>query len=389
VEMSTNVWDLAVIGAGPAGLVAARAAAAAGARTVVIERLKHPRYKTCGGGLVGRSVAEVVNSISVPVREQISTACFTLNGRRTLTRKAEHPFLQMVMRDEFDDALRLAAIEAGAEVWEQLPVRAVWQDADFAYARLIDGTDVRSYVMIGADGSSGVSSRHVDVNYAQVDLGLELEIPVPELTMGQWRGRILIDWGPIPGSYGWVFPKSASLTVGVIAARGQGEGTREYLQSFLRRLGLASIKPTRDSGHLTRCRSDDSPLRKGRVLVAGDAAGLLDPWTREGISFALRSGSAAGAQAGRACAAGQRRGEEFEATLEQYVSSMEQTLVPEMKAGRLILRAFARHPGVVHAALATSPGWREFVKFCSGDLSFSTTVERPIIGSAVSLLARV
>ena len=90
----------------------------------------------------------------------------------------------------------------------------------------------------------------------------------------------MLDWGPMPGSYGWVFPKGDLLTVGVIAARGQGDGTRRYLREFTGRLGLAGYPAARDSGHLTHCRADGSPLRRGRVLVAGDAAGLLEPWTR-------------------------------------------------------------------------------------------------------------
>src|SRR6185437_12413582 len=64
----------------------------------------------------------------------------------------------------------------------------------------------------------------------------------------EWRGRMLLDWGPIPGSYGWVFPKGDRLTVGVIASRGQGERTRCYLRYFTARLGLAAFRPDRDSG---------------------------------------------------------------------------------------------------------------------------------------------
>ncbi len=82
--------------------------------------------------------------------------------------------------------------------------------------------------------------------------------------------------------------------MGVISARGDGAGTKRYLEDFIARLGLAGFEPAISSGHLTRCRSDDSPLSRGRVVVCGDAAGLLEPWTREGISFALRSGRLAG-----------------------------------------------------------------------------------------------
>ncbi len=372
-------WDVAIIGAGPAGLSAAHATAGAGRRTVVLERAAHPRYKTCGGGLIGASLAAVAERITVPAAERISRATFTHDGRREFTRRAREPLLTMVRREDFDDALRRAAVSAGAVVRERCAVRAVEQDDEGVRVRLADGSTVTARVAIGADGSAGVSARHVGVSFAQVDLGLELELPQPEPVRDRWRHRILVDWGPVPGSYGWVFPKGDLLTVGVIAERGRGEETRRYLSRFVDRLGLASIEPVHDSGHLTRCRADASPLRRGRVLVAGDAAGLLEPWTREGISFALRSGRLAG-EAAAACADGPS-GE-----LDRYVSAVEATLAPEMAAGRRLLAAFSRRPGTFHTALATPPGWRTFARFCRGDRALSAALEHRVMRAALAVL---
>ncbi len=382
----SDKWDLAVVGAGPAGLAAAKAAANAGARTVVLERAEHPRYKTCGGGLIGTSITAVENDVTVPTRDQIHAATFTLRGTHSFTRRSEDAFLTMVLRDEFDNALRLAAVGAGAVVRQRSVVRSIRQDDDYAYVRLTDGNEVQAKIVVGADGSSGVSARYASVEFAQVDLGLELEIAVPEAIQKQWRNRVLLDWGPIPGSYAWVFPKSDRLTVGVIASRGQGDLTKQYLRDFVDRLGLSSFEPIHDSGHLTRCRTDRSPLRKGRVLVAGDAAGLLEPWTREGISFALRSGALAGELGAEAAICGHVNC--IDKYLDEYIGSINGSLVPEMQAGRLILSAFSRHPGVVHAGLASSPGWRAFTKFCRGSLTFSSVIERPLVGAAISFLAK-
>ncbi|HKA98818.1 MAG TPA: geranylgeranyl reductase family protein [Streptosporangiaceae bacterium] len=376
-------WDVAIVGAGPAGLAAAVAAAAGGARTVVLERAEHPRYKTCGGGLIGASLAVAGGHIAVPARDQIRAATVTLDGRRAFTREDRDPLLAMVTREEFDDALRRAAVAAGATVRQRSPVRGISQDDDHACARLADGTRVRARVLVGADGSSGVTARYAGVGYEQVDLGLELEIAVPPPLAGQWRGRILLDWGPIPGSYGWVFPKGDRLTVGVIAARGEGERTRCYLRDFTARLGLASFEPDQDSGHLTRCRSDGSPVRRGRVLVAGDAAGLLEPWTREGISFALRSGMLAGTAAAQAAAGHGDPGR----ALSRYEAALEQELVPEMAAGRRLLAAFTRHPGAFHAGLATAKGWRIFTRFCRSETTWQALVGHRQARLALSLLS--
>jgi len=380
-------WDVAVIGGGPAGLAAASASAAAGARTVVLERAEHPRYKTCGGGLLGVSLAAVAGQIELPVRDKITSATFTLRGGQEFARSNPEPLLAMVMREEFDAALLGRAEGNGAVVRQQVQVRAIDQADGRATARLADGSAVTATVLIGADGSSGVSARHVGAEFAQVDLGLELEIAVPAAIGRPWAGRLLLDWGEIPGSYGWVFPKGDRLTVGVIAARGQGDATKAYLREFVGRLGLGGYPAVRDSGHLTRCRTEGSPLRRGHVIVAGDAAGLLEPWTREGISFALRSGALAGEYAAKAATAGDPAS--TASSLDGYSAAINAVLVPDMRAGRVLLSAFTRHPGTFHKGLSTAKGWGAFVKLCRSERSFAELVNRPAARLALSLISRL
>ncbi len=363
-----------MVGGGPAGLAAAHAAATAGAATLVIEKAEHPRYKTCGGGLIGPSLAAIPAGVAVPVRDRIHRATFTLDGRREFTRTSTgEPLVAMVRRDEFDDALRAAAVAAGASIRQRTTVRALEQQPGQCTVRLAGGEELVAGHVVGADGSSGITARHVGVCYDQVDLGLEVELPIGADRRPQWQGRLLVDWGPLPGSYGWVFPKGDLLTVGVIATRGLGEPTRRYLASFLDSLGLAGIAAEHDSGHLTRCRSLDSPLYRGRVLVAGDAAGLLEPWTREGISFALRSGTLAGA----AAAGGD---------LDGYVAAVQRTLVPAMRAGTRVLAAFSRRPALFHAVLATPPGWRWFRRFCRGETTTDQVLRHAPVRAALALV---
>ncbi|GID30149.1 hyaluronate lyase [Paractinoplanes brasiliensis] len=350
---------------------AARAAAAAGARTIVLERAEHPRYKTCGGGLIGTSLAYASAHIAVPARDRITSLTFTRDGGRSFTRHASgRPFLTLVRRDDFDHAWCVAAVEAGATVRQNAQVRGIDQTDTYATVTLAGGEQITAGVVIGADGSAGITSRYVGVTFEQQDLGLEVELAATEADRDEWRGRVLLDWGSFPGSYGWVFPKDDELTVGVIMAKGHGAETKQYLTDFVRRLGLDDRRVVRDSGHLTRCRRSDSPLRRGRVVVTGDAAGLLEPWTREGISYALRSGDWAGAS--------------FQ-DLPSYERRVAAELAPEMAAGRRLLGGFSRLPGVVHAAMATPLGWRAFERFCRGDLSMARVIKRPGVRALLAL----
>ncbi|GLY17815.1 geranylgeranyl reductase family protein [Kineosporia rhizophila] len=362
-----NGYDVVVVGAGPAGSSAAAAAARLGARTLIVDRARFPRYKTCGGGLIGVSLAQLAE-VDVPVRQEIVHASFTHRGQQPARRSARRRVLSLVDRSEFDAALLEHAVSLGVQVRSGVTVTAVTEDA---YGALLSSSDgpIRARYVVGADGSASRIARHVGVSLGQVDLGLEYELKAAEHHRQAWAGRVHMDWGPIPGSYGWVFPKGDTITVGVIARRGTADEARSYLKTFVEQQGLADAEVVHDSGHLTRCRTTDSPLGQGRVLVAGDAAGLLEPWTREGISYALRSGRIAGECAAKAAGPNGMPPSmgDLSRVVRDYTMRITQELGPEMAAGRAFLQAFERHPAAMHALLTRTPlGWREFQRLGRG-----------------------
>lgn len=374
--------DVVVVGAGPAGATAALAAATAGASVLVVERAPLPRYKTCGGGLIGLSTAALPAGLDLPVRCRVDRVTFSRAGRRTRTWTADGQVLPLVYRDEFDAALLDVARAAGVAVRDGTAVTGLTDDGDAVLVGTAAGP-VRARAVVGADGSAGRTGRHVGVRTDQVDLGLEVELPWPDQSVGDWTGRVLVDWGRLPGSYGWVFPKGDALTVGVINARGDGAATTGYLDALLDRLGMTGVAPTRSSGHLTRCREESSPLSRGRVLVAGDAAGLLEPWTREGISFALRSGRLAGEAAATVARADGPTA--VDAATAGYAAAVERVLGGEMRAGRLLYAAYRRRPGLFHLWSTRVPlAWRGFRATVAGE----TTMERVVAVPGVRLALR-
>jgi geranylgeranyl reductase family protein len=386
-EERAESWDVAVIGAGPAGAMAALSAARAGRRVVLIERSALPRYKTCGGGLVGAAVRALPAGLTPPSRQEVTAFTFSLGGRFQRTRRSPVPLLTMVGRDEFDATLVRFAAAAGVTVRDGMTVTRLAEDGSGVAITTADGRRIRASAVVGADGSAGRTAGYVGVEWSQVDLGLEVELPLPAEQSGSWSGRLLLDWGRVPGGYAWVFPKGDSLSVGVIAARGQGAETRAYLREFLVRLGLDQLTPTVSSGHLTRCRTERSPLYRGRTLVAGDAAGLLEPWTREGISFALRSGTMAGTAA--AAVAGTSSAADASRFLDAYAAEVAETLGAEMQAGRLSMEAFSRRPWIFYVVIAFVPGaWTIFTRLVSGDVTFAAVARRPLIRFILGQLGR-
>ncbi len=381
-----EVWDVVVVGAGPAGASAARVAAEAGGRVLLLERAGLPRYKTCGGGLIGSSQAFLPDGLDVEVHDEIDAVTFGLGNRRVRTLPSTGDVrCKMVFRDELDAALTRLAAEAGATVRDRTAVTRIEDGDGVVGLRTTTGDLVRTRALVGADGSASRVGRHIGVSLEQVDLALEVEVPVDRRVASRWRGRMLMEWGPLPGSFGWVFPKGDICTAGVVAAKGQGDATKAYLREFLGRHELGHLTPLHDTGHLTRCRRPDSPLARNRVLVAGDAAGLGDPWSREGISFALRSGTWAGAAAVRLAWAEDEPGRER--AREGYVTAVSSTLGAEMRASRQIMDVFTRRPGLFHTALTgVPPVWRRVDSYLGGRTTIPDLVGTPVARVALKAI---
>jgi len=124
-----RVWDVVVVGAGPAGASAAYAAAVAGRRVLLLEKAELPRYKTCGGGIIGPSRDSLPPGFELPFRDRVHAVTFSNNGRFTRTRRSKQMLFGLINRPEFDQQLVEHAQKAGAELRTGVTVQRVEQHA--------------------------------------------------------------------------------------------------------------------------------------------------------------------------------------------------------------------------------------------------------------------
>jgi geranylgeranyl reductase family protein len=281
--------DVLVVGAGPAGSATALHLARAGARVMLAERARFPRDKPCGGGLTGRALRHAPCDVEAVVEDRVDRFELGLRYRRRFERRSETPLILMTQRRRLDAVLAEQAAAAGAELREAARVEDLVAGPDGATAR-VGRTRVRAAVVVGADGANGTVARTAGLGEGIVrGVALEANVPWGRLDRNRYRGRAVVELGVVPGGYGWVFPKETHANLGVGGWGGEGPRLRGHLACLARAHGLDESDLGEAKGHRLPMRRVGTPPALGRVLLVGDAAGLVDPLSGDGIYEAFVS----------------------------------------------------------------------------------------------------
>jgi geranylgeranyl reductase family protein len=305
--------EVIIVGSGPAGAatalgIAARAPTLA-AGTLLLEKHRHPRDKTCAGGVIPKAVRLLESlglALDVPQARVDRAAVETPRSRVVVE---DRDLCRVVRRRELDAMLAWAARDRGVELREDERVCDVARDGDGVRVT----TDRGSYwarAVVGADGSgSRVRRALVPGDAGVVGRAVMADVPVRDT---DWPGfearRYDFDFRSCAAGlrgYRWVFPcvigGEPHANVGVYALPPvDGARLHREMQATLDRVGAVAgawkAFPIRTLGRRT-------PVATPRALLVGDAAGV-DPLMGEGISFALEYGALAAEHLVRAHATG-------------------------------------------------------------------------------------
>ena len=328
-------FDVLVAGAGPAGSATAIRLARAGARVLLADKARFPRDKPCGGGLTGRALRHRPCDVEPVVEHVVDRLVVRVAYGAKAAKRSSAPLILMTQRRLLDLHLAEQAARAGADFRDGVAVTALEIGQERVAAR-VRGVPVTASYLVGADGANGVVARASGLGDGIVrGVALEGNVPWDVLERAPYDETAWVELGVVPGGYGWVFPKGDHANLGVGGWLEEGPNLRVRLEELAREHGVdpAALESVR--GHRLPMRKLGTPSARDRVLLVGDAAGLVDPLSGDGIYEAFVSAELAA----NAILAG--RPAEYEAALS---AALDRHAAASWKAKR----AADRHP---HACL--------------------------------------
>jgi len=366
-------YDVAVIGAGPAGSSAALALASRGFSVVLIEKNKLPRYKTCGGGVLSRAFKLLPPCVEQVVERRFNSVQLNFLGTKlNFVATRTEPIVYMTMRADLDCLLAREAGKAGADLVESCAAGSLTVRDQFVEIATTCG-DYRAKFVIAADGVHSATAKAAGwPELPALAPALEYEVYLSVEDFERFGKIPRFDFNTVEAGYAWVFPKRSHLSVGILTTRRVSTDLQAKLRDYLEQIGITRVEKIEKHGYLIPLAPRRGMLARGRILLAGDAAGLVDPVTAEGISHAIRSGQLA-AQALSDCQLDVSRVGRY------YQSLLETEILRELRAGRLLANVLYNFPRLRNRAFRVSgQKLSDFVAaVVMGERSYAGALKKP------------
>jgi geranylgeranyl reductase family protein len=365
-----HLYDVIIVGAGPAGATLGYELARKGVDVLILEKERLPRYKPCAGGITVKTVKLLDLDISPVARQVTYGARVTYKDNREFTKWYDKPLIYMVMRDEFDYFLIQRAEEAGVVVADNQ--RVCQLQVNHEKVEVVTTHDTfKAEILVGADGANSIVAKSLGLRKGiELGIGIEAEISVPRERLIKWDSLMGLDLGHISGGYGWIFPKKDHLSIGIGGSLRQARRLKPGYQKVLASQDLGGYEITKLRSHFLPVRKNGMAIQQERSLLLGDAAGLVDPLTGEGIYYAIKSAQLAAPIITHCLQAGT-------IDLKGYQDAVAKEIMPELKASQALLRLFAWFPGLYFDAIEGSDRlWRASCHLLRGELSYISLKER-------------
>ncbi|MYJ00949.1 MAG: NAD(P)/FAD-dependent oxidoreductase [Chloroflexi bacterium] len=272
------------------------------------------------------------------------------------------PLAIMTQRSRLDAYMAEQATARGADLRDASPVRRI----EGGTVTLANGDAHESEAIIAADGANGVVRRSLGLPRLRGAVALEGNADRAAQPAGaRWSDAVGLELGSMPGGYGWVFPKGDHCNVGLGGFPAAAPTLRDELSSYASCESFDGASLTELRGHHLPLRDPDSALVSGRVVFVGDAAGLIDPLSGEGIGNAIRSGQLA-AEAALELLSGRA------SDLSAYRDRVEAEIEPELRVARQLQALFHQYPWPYVQLLRRSDRfWTAFCRIVRGESSYT------------------
>lgn len=287
------MYDLIVVGGGPAGAAAARRAGKTGLETLLIEKAQFPRYKACAGALSRRAISYLDFDIPEHIIErEVFGARVHFDGR-VLERHRDYRLSILVTRSVLDSYLLDKAIETGVEVKTGEMV-VEWTENEGCVEIRSSENVYRGKFVVLAEGSqgklkNGVRRRDRKNEYA---IAVVAEIEEDNERIDSYiRNAIDLHFGIAKLGYGWIFPHEGYLSIGIADVASCMHNPRKVMGDFLKTNGFDG--DYKMHAHAVPAVGMRRNLVGSRVVLCGDAAGFVDAFYGEGLAYAIRSGQIA------------------------------------------------------------------------------------------------
>lgn len=376
-NMRRTDFDVVVVGGGPAGSITAYMLAKSGIRTAILDASDFPRKKPCGGGLQVRTLRDIPFDVRHLFRGTMRRMSLSFGMENPYTRGYSQPLVHNIFRSQFDHYLLQRAEAAGASFFGSTPVRGLDMLADKRVTVRLDHREYTTQFVVGADGANSVVRSFLNDRCDYFwQAAVYCEIPEHRVKSCAYdEDCMIVDWGSLPSGYAWAFPKDGGMNIGAGGPLAAARLLKTYVAKFVERRGLLKSPGQRLDlvGHHLPTLTARTRVASERVVLVGDAAGAVEPFTGDGIAFAVQSGRIASDCIGKALEAGQL-------DLSGYQSDLCSHIGTELLWSRKLLSVSMSFPRLMHYLFRTNDRvWETFCRTLRGEDSFQR-LKRDVLG---------